>query len=440
MIQEIPNNYDPITFNHFMWFRLKCLECPPSEFQSLFEKVTKTARPEFMQIRPYGNMGDKKCDGLFETDGHVFQVYSPDRLKQQELIKKIDEDLDGAVKHWQHQMKHWTFVYNCRAGLAPDIPAVLARKRKQYGMLEIDSWSEQYVWEMARGLSHQKRSEILGPPNGYEHLFLTSESTPDDIKKAMKTGYFVIVHDTMTPINYKAAIDAMIPMTPFGAPFYVRPAVGELPWDKEAAFQRSVLEDVIEKSKDLLPRFAVFSLSQIALCIHLGFVLSDRLETKYFQFDRDRVTWAWPHADIEADTNIAITGLPDESIDDRVEVIVRISLSASISPIATREAAGSAPMEIDLSVTDPDVTWLKSPGQLTVLGQMFRKALAVIRNKIPNCSKIHLFYAGPTGGAIVIGQQINPRMNPPVVLYEYSRQSTPQHRYALTLGDERSSE
>ena len=44
----------------------------------------------------------------------------------------------------------------------------------------------------------------------------------------------------------------------------------------------------------MLSRFAVFSLSQIALCIHLGFVLSDRLEVMHFQFDRDRKTWMEP--------------------------------------------------------------------------------------------------------------------------------------------------
>ena len=77
--------------------------------------------------------------------------------------------------------------------------------------------------------------------------------------------------------------------------------------------------------------------------------------------------------------------------------------------------------------------WLKVPEQLLKLAKTFRKVLASIREKVPRCSKIHLFYAGPTGGAISIGQQINPRMNPPVVLYQYSRQSNPRNTYALTL-------
>jgi len=71
------------------------------------------------------------------------------------------------------------------------------------------------------------------------------------------------------------------------------------------------------------------------------------------------------------------------------------------------------------------------------LGQVFRQVLTVIRNKVPKCPRIHLFYAGPTGGCVVIGQQINPRMNPPVEVYEYSRQSIPRYQRALTLEEVR---
>jgi hypothetical protein len=80
--------------------------------------------------------------------------------------------------------------------------------------------------------------------------------------------------------------------------------------------------------------------------------------------------------------------------------------------------------------------WLKSEDQLLALGKQFRSVLAVIESRVPNCSRIHLFYAGPTGGAIIIGQQINPRTNPKIELYQYSRQTSPQHRHVLTLSDE----
>ena len=118
----IPTGYDPITLNHWLWFKYQCHECSPADFQRLFENVIKRARPEFIAIKPYGNIGDRKCDGLFHAEGAVFQVYSPDDLKLAELKSKIKEDLDGAVAQWVQILKEWTFVYNVRRGLPPERP------------------------------------------------------------------------------------------------------------------------------------------------------------------------------------------------------------------------------------------------------------------------------------------------------------------------------
>jgi hypothetical protein len=432
VVSQVPQGYDPVTLNHYLWYKHQCHECSPTDFQHLFENIIKRARPEFVQIRPYGNIGDRKCDGLFVADGTVFQVYSPDEFTQAEVMRKIHEDLDGAVGHWADSMKQWIFVYNVRRGLPPDIPGLLHAKKAQYPNLSLDHLSSDALWEMARSMTLQQRCEVLGAPNGYEHLFLKSSVSDTDIREALENGWFVIVHDTMTPISLKAVAEALNPRVPFGGPIRLRPNVGERPWDEAAEYQRATVMDAVEKSREILPRFAVFSLSQIALCIHLGFVLSDRLEVSCFQFDRDERTWRWPEGS-DFDTTIDVKGLPNDVRDDEGEVVIRVSLSANISREASREAAGHHPVEIDLSVPAPDVTWLRSPQQLSVLGKTFRSVLASVRTMVPNCTRIHLFYAGPTGGAIVIGQQINPRMNPPVELYEYSRQSQPNHQRALTL-------
>lgn len=433
MSNHFPQGYDPITLNHYLWYKLKCHEGSPSDFQYLFEQIIKRAKPEFISIRPYGNIGDRKCDGLFVADQHIFQVYAPDELTQQKLIEKIDDDLSCAAAHWQGQMAWWTFVYNVRRGLPPDVPSILNSQRKRYPKIQLDHLSNDGLWEYARSLTLQQRVEILGAPSGYEHLFFSPTTSPEDIRQALDNGWFVIVHDTMTPINLRSVTDALAPAVPFGAPLYIRPNVGPLPWDEAAAFQKTAVLDAVEKSRDVLPRFAVFSLSQIALCIHLGFVLTDRLEVRYFQFDRDQRIWRWPVLDGPVDTTINVEGIPAEHIDGPYDAIIRISLSDTISKAATLLVTGHTPVQIDISVESPDVMWLKSPEQLFSLGRTFRQVLASIRSKVPNCTRIHLFYAGPTSGAIIVGQQINPRMNPPIELYEYSRHSSPQHRHALTL-------
>lgn len=436
----VPRSYDPVTLVHWLWWKLRCHEGSAEDFQKLFENVIKRAQPEFMQIRPYGNIGDRKCDGLFFEDGVVFQVYSPDELKQSEVQAKIEEDLDGAVKHWGSKgLKRWTFVYNCRRGLAPDIPATLKAQQAKYPNVTLDHMSSDALWEKARALTVQQRSEILGAPFGYEHLFLLPDGTAGDAADKIRRGHFVVVHDVMSPINLQAAVNAMSPDVPLGPALHVRPSgaewKGELPdeWRLAAEQQRLIVREAIERSRDLLPRFAVFSLAPIALATHLGFLFSDRVEIRAFQFDRDRSEWSWPTNDENETVQISTTGIPSAAVQDACEVTLRISISARVSEADAKAGAPAAEHHVELHVPEPSKTWLSSGPRLRAVTTQIRETLAALRDRFPECTKVHVFAAVPTPVAIALGQAVNPRMDSPIALYEYSRQRSPRYRYALTL-------
>jgi hypothetical protein len=434
MTSQTPNNFDPITLFHWLWWRVGCLEATPTEFQSLFEKVAQRIRPDFMRVRPYGNLGDRKCDGLYWGDGTVFQVYSPDWLKQNETVAKVKEDLAGAVAEWGTNLKRWVFVYNTRLGVGPDVPQILNEQRREYPDIEIEPLSSEGLWELIRNsLSVQQRAEILGAPSGYEHIFMLPGAVPQEIQERLKEGRFVVVHDILSPVNVQDAVEALKPEKPFGPPFYVRVPSPQESWEMAAQFQTELVVDALRKGRNLLPRFAVFSLAPIPLAIHLGYLFSDRVEIKPFQYDRERSTWCWDGSRKKHDADFRIHGLPSSPINDPVDVIVRVSLSAKVFPADSVEAAGECPVQIDLSVSDPDVMWLCHPEQLTILSGTFRGVLKDINRLVPRCTRLHLFYAGPTGGAIVLGQAINPRMNPEVALYEYDRRKTPHYERVLTL-------
>lgn len=440
-IPEAPNGYDPVTLVHWLWWKLRCHEGSGEDFQKMFENVIKRAHPEFMQIRPYGNIGDRKCDGLFFEAGVVFQVYSPDELKQAEVQAKIEEDLAGAVDHWRDKgLKRWVFVYNCRRGLAPDIPATLNAQRAKYPTVELDHLSSDALWEKARGLTLQQRCEILGAPFGYEHLFMLPDHTASDAIDKIRRGHFVVVHDVMSPINLQAAVTALAPDVPLGPALHVRPApsgwTGEAPeeWKAAAAQQRLVVQDAVEKSRDLLPRFAVFSLAPTSLAAHLGFLFSDRVEVRAFQYDRDRSEWSWPsdaaeHEDVQIETD----GLPDEVVFEPCEVALRLSISARVSEADARAGAPEAAHHLEVHVPTPNKMWLDSTKRLQAAAKRIRDTLAAIREWFPECTRIHVFAAVPTPIAIALGQAVNPRMDPTVALYEYSRQRSPRYRFALAL-------
>jgi len=435
MTTQAPDNYSPTTLFHWLWWRVCCLEATPTGFQSLFEKVAQRTRSDFVKVRPYGRLGDRKCDGLYWGEGTVFQVYSPDWLKQSETVAKVREDLAGAVAEWGDDLKKWVFVYNTRLGVGPDVPQILNDLRREYPNIIIEPLSGEALWETIReNLSVQQRAEILGAPPGYEHLFMLPGAVPNEIEELLKEGRFVIIHDVLSPINIQNAMEALKPERPFGPPLYVRTPSYEESWELAAQFQTEVVDNALRKGRDLLPKFAVFSLAPIPLAIHLGYLLSDRVEVRPFQYDRERSTWCWDESRDKYDKDFHIRGVPSIPIDNPVDVIVRVSLSASINPGDSIAAAGDCSVQVDLSVTDPDVMWLCHPEQLALLSRTFRGILKDINRLVPHCTGLHLFYAGPTGGAIVLGQAINPRMVPQVALYQYERLQEPRYKRVLTLG------
>lgn len=428
----IPAGYDPVMLFHWLWWKVRCHEASGEEFERLFHQVASRANEGFVPVRPYGNMGDLKCDGLYFADGVAYQVYSPDEMTQAATKNKIQEDLIGAMEHWGEDLKEWIFVYNVRRGVPPDVARLLTQEARQYPGVKIRSLSQDDLWEIVRGLSLQQRSEILGAPSGYDHLFLMPAALPEEVQERLRNGRFVIIQDVMTPINVQDAARAMEPDVPFGPPLFVRPSTTES-WEVAAECQRFLIEEAIERSKDLLPRFAVFSLSPIPLAIHLGYVLSDRVEVRLFQYDRERTTWKWDSSCHAGDTEFRVAGFPNDTLEEPVDVVVRVSVSARIAQADTRAVCGRCPVEVDLVVVEPDVMWLRHPGQLVALGRSFRNLLRNLNELVPNCERIHLFYAGPTGGAITLGQAINPRMNPAVVLYEFDRRRRPRHERVLEL-------
>lgn len=427
--------YDLVTYVHWLYWRLQCLEADGTAFQRLFEKIAERAGDQFMRIKPHGRLGDRKADGLYWAEGTVFQVYSPDTMERRETLRKIEEDLAGAVAEWGDRLTEWVFVYNTRRGVPADVPALLFDLRDRYPLITLRPLSDADLWRIVRGLSVQDRAEILGPPPGYEEYFPLSATLPEELQARLREGHFVVIQDTLAPVNIQDALRAIEPAKPLGPPLFLRGDPQQDAWTALAEQQRALVNEAIERSREKLPRFAVFSITPVPLAIHLGYVLSDRVEVVPFQYDRDRRTWCWAPAVSTPDLRFEVRGLPAHQITDPIDVAIRVSLSARIVPEEIAATIGQLPVEVDLGVLDPDVMWLKHPDQLVEFAKVFRGVLQAIRDRVPNARQIHLFYAGPTGGAIVAGQAINPRMNPPMLLYEHHRQRDPRYEHALTLQD-----
>ena len=435
----VPQGFDPLLLNHWLWWKLLCHEADGDGFQLLFEKVMQRTEPTFVPVRPYGNIGDRKNDGMLldESAGVIYQVYSPDDLKQSETKKKIEEDLAGAVQHWASKgLKRWVFVYNVRRGLPPDIPAALVDQGRLYPGIALGHLSSDDLWERLRDLPLQKRSEVLGAPAGYEHLFFYGGDEGADTLARIRNGCFVLAHDPMVPFNMASIADAIQPRSALGPPLHITPLVEDDDWKAAFDHQKALVSEALARSADLLPRFAIFSIAPIPLIVHLGFLLSDRVQADLFQFHRERSAWTWPaETSTIAVQTLSLSGLPDAEVSGSGFVVLRVSLSEVVRPADTHAVLDGPLAELDIAIGDPDKHWLQSPGQLEDLRGRYQDALKGIRRRIPGCSRLHVFYAGPAAGALLFGQCVNPRMDPEVALYEFSFQRDPRYRLAGVLAE-----
>lgn len=124
---------DEIVLEHLM--RLQLIDSYGVKFEDIFCRLMMKYNKDFIKIKPYGNIGDRKNDGYIKGTGEFFQVYGPEENISsaiQAANKKIDEDFVKLKEHcdnghWEC-LKKWNFVYNDKGlGQSP----ILAQKAQE---------------------------------------------------------------------------------------------------------------------------------------------------------------------------------------------------------------------------------------------------------------------------------------------------------------------
>ncbi|WP_346350982.1 hypothetical protein N2M06_13135 [Oceanimonas sp. AH20CE76] len=97
-------------------FKLMVHESNGAEFENLFSKIMNYSEKGFQQVKPHGNIGDRKNDGWIELDGTYFQVYSPEEINRSisKSVNKLQEDFRGLYNSWDYLRKinNFYFVLN----------------------------------------------------------------------------------------------------------------------------------------------------------------------------------------------------------------------------------------------------------------------------------------------------------------------------------------
>ncbi len=132
-------------------------------FETFFARVMSHGfTGDFVPVKPYGPKGDLKCDGFRVSDGTVFQSYAPDSLKLADLLRKIDEDFNGARSHWEKKMKRWEFVHNNEGGLPAEAVRKLEELRVAHPQIEIADFGEAEMRAVVMRLALHQLEDLFG--------------------------------------------------------------------------------------------------------------------------------------------------------------------------------------------------------------------------------------------------------------------------------------
>lgn len=265
-----------------------------------------------------------------------------------------------------------------------------------------------------------------------EHEAWVRQKTSPDKYEPLK--WQVILQEDSPQINEQDALRSLQPDT-HDQVLHLNDRFENENWTLIAQRQEERIRILLDTVQPKDRRFVVYSLTRIPLAMHLGFILNDKCKVVPFQFHRTSGKWDWPD-NTEWQSDFNIIDCHEMKATGSGPVAVRISLSATVTEEQVLQALPTAIGQVSLSVHTPSVDWLRSRNQIEELTVKYRECFQLISQRFGSrCNGVHVFYAGPTGGAINFGRSINLRMSPPVTTYEYDRNASTVYRPALTFGE-----
>lgn len=149
-------------------FKVRAYQSDGQAFEDLFTRIMSKKLPAFRQIKPQGQLGDRKNDGFDDASGTYFQVFAPEDIWKGDKYgaAKLATDLAGLLKHWSQagQVKAFRYVVNDKyKGLGPEIEQTLRDQRPLHPELDpLSSFLTGHLEDEFLSLDPFHQDEILG--------------------------------------------------------------------------------------------------------------------------------------------------------------------------------------------------------------------------------------------------------------------------------------
>lgn len=146
-------------------FELLFLKAHGDAFQQLFGRIMSMAYPgDFVQTRPWGRLGDEKCDGYLRSQRKLFQCYAPNELEMSETLRKMHDDFNGALPYAQEFFDTWVFTHNAEGGRIPTwLIKDIERLEKEHASIRIELFGFEEMRRIVFSLSPTDLVSLLGP-------------------------------------------------------------------------------------------------------------------------------------------------------------------------------------------------------------------------------------------------------------------------------------
>lgn len=158
---------DSLAQNYFeLTFELLFRKAHGDAFQQLFGRIMNMTFPgDFVQTRPWGKLGDEKCDGYLRSQRKFYQCYAPNDLEKAETIRKLNQDFQGALPHAKSFFDGWVFTHNAEAGRLPTwLVQEIERLQAESLQVNIELCGFEEMRKLVFGLPGTDLVALLGPP------------------------------------------------------------------------------------------------------------------------------------------------------------------------------------------------------------------------------------------------------------------------------------
>jgi hypothetical protein len=166
---------------------------------------------------------------------------------------------------------------------------------------------------------------------------------------------------------------------------------------------------------------SVFALAPIPLLVHLGFCLTNKVATDFFQRHRDTDDWVWKSSgpDVRYQERVVQSG----NDPTKIALILSLSGKVSLSTVPFANDPGFTIREITLAGRDPGVDFLRRREDLDQFALTYRDCIASITAAQPDAREIHLFPAIPAPVALRCGYDLLKKAQPNLVIWDFDKAS-----------------